>query len=96
MRRCCFWWGNRGLALQQRIPFIGVSNIMVTQAQIAEKLGISRQLVTFALAGYPQVSKASRQRILAAALEMGYRPNPHARAMLRKKTGIIALCIHRP
>jgi DNA-binding LacI/PurR family transcriptional regulator len=66
---------------------------MVTQEQIARKLGISRQLVTFALAGYPQVSKASRQRILAAAKEMGYRPNPHARALQRKRTGIIALWI---
>jgi DNA-binding LacI/PurR family transcriptional regulator len=66
---------------------------MVTQAQIAKKLGISRQLVTFALAGYPQVSKESRERITAAALEMGYRPNPHARALRRNKTGIIALWI---
>jgi LacI family transcriptional regulator len=66
---------------------------MVTQAQIAEKLGISRQLVTFALAGYPQVGKASRERILAAALEMGYRPNPHARALKRQRTGIVALWI---
>lgn len=66
---------------------------MVTQAQIAEKLGISRQLVTFALAGYPQVAKESRERIQAAALEMGYRPNPHARALKRQKTGIIALWI---
>lgn len=66
---------------------------MVTQAQIAKKLGISRQLVTFALAGYPQVAKESRIRILATALEMGYRPNPHARALRRKKTGIIALWI---
>ncbi len=66
---------------------------MVTQAQIASKLGVSRQLVTFALAGYPQVSQESRERILAAALEMGYRPNPHARALRMKKTGIIALWI---
>jgi LacI family transcriptional regulator len=66
---------------------------MVTQEQIARKLGISRQLVTFALAGYPQVAKASRQRILAAAKEMGYRPNPHARALQRKRIGIIALWI---
>ena len=66
---------------------------MVTQAHIASKLGVSRQLVTFALAGYPQVSKESRERILAAALEMGYRPNPHARALRLKKTGIIALWI---
>lgn len=66
---------------------------MVTQAQIAHKLGVSRQLVTFALSGYPHVAKESRERILAAALEMGYRPNPHARALRRKKTGIIALWI---
>ena len=66
---------------------------MVTQAQIAKKLGVSRQLVTFALSGHPHVAKESRERILAAALEMGYRPNPHARALRKKRTGIIALWI---
>jgi LacI family transcriptional regulator len=66
---------------------------MVTQEQIARKLGISRQLVTFALAGYPQVSDTSRRRILAAAQAMGYRPNPHARALKRGRTGILALWI---
>lgn len=66
---------------------------MVTQAQIAKKLGISRQLVTFALANYPNVAQESRDRILAAAAEMGYRPNPHARALRLKRTGIIALWI---
>jgi len=66
---------------------------MVTQEQIARKLGISRQLVTFALAGYPQVSEVSRKRILAAAQKMGYRPNPHARALKRGRTGIIGLWI---
>lgn len=66
---------------------------MVTQEQIAKKLGISRQLVTFALAGYPQVGVASRKRILAAAEKMGYRPNPHARALKNARTGIIALWI---
>ena len=66
---------------------------MVTQEQIARKLGVSRQLVAFALAGYPQVAQASRLRILAAAQEMGYRPNPHARALRRQRTGIIALFI---
>lgn len=66
---------------------------MVTQAQIARKLGVSRQLVTFALADYPQVSKQSKERIRAAALEMGYQPNPHAKALKSQKTGIIALWI---
>ena len=66
---------------------------MVTQAQIAKRLGVSRQLVTFALAGYPNVAKESRERILAVAQEMGYRPNPHARALRKKSTGIMALWI---
>jgi len=64
---------------------------VITQEQIARKLGVSRQLVTFALAGYPQVSEASRKRILATAAEMGYRANPHARALKRGRTGIVAL-----
>jgi|SRR6267154_393588 len=66
---------------------------MVTQEQIARKLGVSRQLVTFALAGYPQISKESRKRILAAAREMGYRPNPYARALKNGRSGIIGLWI---
>jgi LacI family transcriptional regulator len=66
---------------------------MVTQEQIAQRLGISRQLVTLALAGYPQVAEVSRKRILAAAQQMGYRPNPHARALKRSRTGILAVWV---
>jgi len=66
---------------------------MVTQEQIARKLGVSRQLVTFALSNYPQISKKSRERILAAAREMGYRPNPYARALRKGRSGIIGLWI---
>ena len=75
------------------MPFCANLRTMVTQAQIAEKLGISRQLVTLALAGYPQVASATRERIKKAARDMGYRPNPHARALRQKRTGIIALWI---
>ncbi|MDB6065234.1 MAG: transcriptional regulator, LacI family [Pedosphaera sp.] len=66
---------------------------MVTQEQIAHELGVSRQLVTFALAGQGQVSAKSRERILAAAERMGYRPNPYARALRRSSTGIVSLWI---
>jgi DNA-binding LacI/PurR family transcriptional regulator len=64
---------------------------MITQEQIAKKLGISRQLVTLALTGNPNVSESSRQRISAAAKKMGYAPNPFARALKRGRTGIVAL-----
>lgn len=66
---------------------------MVTQAQIAKKLGVSRQLVTFALSGYPQISQESRERILAAAREMGYKPNFYARALKKGRSGIVGLWI---
>lgn len=66
---------------------------MITQEQIARKLGISRQLVSFALSGYPHVAETSRQRILTTAREMGYRPNPHARALKNGRTGIVALWV---
>jgi LacI family transcriptional regulator len=66
---------------------------MVTQEQIARELGVSRQLVTFALAGQGQVSPKSRERILAAAERMGYRPNPFARALKQSSTGILSLWI---
>lgn len=64
---------------------------MITQEQIARKLGISRQLVTLALTGNPNVSESSRKRISAAAKKMGYAPNPFARALKRGRTGIVAL-----
>lgn len=66
---------------------------MVTQAEIARKLGVSRQLVTFALSGYPQISEESRKRILAAAREMGYQPNLYARALKKRRSSIIGLWI---
>lgn len=69
------------------------NKIMVTQAQIAKKLGVSRQLVTFALSGHPHVAKESKELILATANEMGYRPNLYARALKQKRTGIVALWI---
>jgi LacI family transcriptional regulator len=50
-------------------------------------------LVTFALAGYPQISQESRKRILSAAREMGYTPNPHARALKKSRSGIFGLWI---
>jgi LacI family transcriptional regulator len=66
---------------------------MVTQRQIARKLGVSRQLVTFALAGHPHVSEKSRKRITAAAKKMGYRPNVFARGLKGATTGIVSLWI---
>ena len=41
--------------------------------ELAEKLGLSKATVSKALNGYSQVNAQTRQRVLNAAEEMGYR-----------------------
>ena len=40
--------------------------------ELAEKLGLSKATVSKALNGYAQVNAQTRQRVLAAAEELGY------------------------
>lgn len=47
----------------------------VTLQQIADKLGLSRAAVSFALRNQPGVSDELRARVRALAEQMGYRPN---------------------
>ncbi len=63
----------------------------VTQKEIADKLGVSRQLVTYALSGSGTVSDRKRREILEAAERMGYRRNELARAMVTGKSRILGI-----
>jgi len=47
-----------------------------TTRQIAEACGLSQAAVSFALRNSPEVSKATRARVQAAAKSMGWKPNP--------------------
>ena len=75
----------------------------VTQEQIAKRLRVSRQLVSFALNGAPGVSPRMRDRILRVAGQLGYSLNTNqaARALAarrnkrRVRTGVLALIIPR-
>ncbi len=53
----------------------------VTMRDIATKLGVSHVTVSYALRGVPRVSAALRERILAEAGKMGYRPDPMLHAL---------------
>ncbi len=64
---------------------------MPTMKDIAEHLGVSRQLVSLVLRGVPGPSTESRERVLAAARELGYRPNASARLLRRGRTRLIGM-----
>ncbi|HYG77035.1 MAG TPA: LacI family DNA-binding transcriptional regulator [Planctomycetota bacterium] len=73
----------------------------ITQKGLAEKLGISRQLVSFALNNYPGVAEETRQRVISVARELGYNAfaNQGARALIARRygrraaTGIVAILL---
>ncbi len=65
----------------------------VTIKDIAEYTGVSYATVSRTLNNLNGVNSATRERILAAAAELGYRPNIHARSLKTNKTNTIALIV---
>ncbi|MBT0570881.1 LacI family DNA-binding transcriptional regulator [Curvibacter sp. CHRR-16] len=64
---------------------------MVTIAQIAEQTGVSVATVSNVMRDRGKVGKETRERILALAKELGYRPNLNARALVQGRAQTIAL-----
>lgn len=60
-----------------------------TMRDVAERVGMSRQLVSLVLRGAPGPSAESRDRILNAAAELGYRPHTSARLLREGRTRLI-------
>ena len=57
-----------------------------TMADIAARLGVSRQLVSIALRGLPGASSTTRERVQTVAEELGYRPHLAARSLRQTKS----------
>lgn len=66
---------------------------MITQKDIAQKLGVSVRAVGFAINGTGRLSDDLRERIVEESKSLGYRPNPLARALVTGKTGLIAVWV---
>ena len=66
---------------------------MATLFDVARHVGLSVATVSRALSGQRYVGAATRQRVLAAASEIGYQPNALARALRSRRTQTVGLII---
>lgn len=65
----------------------------VTLREVAQLAGVSFKTVSNVVNGYAHVSQQTRERVLAAVDELGYRPNRSARTLRSGKTGAIGLAV---
>ncbi|MCP8938326.1 LacI family transcriptional regulator [Alsobacter sp. SYSU M60028] len=64
-----------------------------TISDVARRVGVATSTVSRALTRPGRVSDALRLRVLAAAAELGYQPNPQARSLTSGRTGCVALLV---
>lgn len=67
----------------------------LTLEQIAELSGVSRSTVSRVINDHPSVKPEVRQRVMEVITETGYHPNPAARSLASRRSGIIGLVIPR-
>lgn len=65
----------------------------VTIRDVAKQAQVSISTVSRVLNDTCPVSEDKRQRVLAAAEQLGYMPNPVARSLLKKKTGALGVVV---
>lgn len=65
----------------------------VTMQDVARRAGVSAKTVSNVVNGYPYIRPATRDKVLAAIAELGYRMNTSARSLRTGRSGIIALAL---
>lgn len=65
----------------------------VTLADVARQAGVSRAAASYVINGKPGVGQASRERVLAVAEELGFRPNRLARGLRQGHSKAIGLLL---
>ncbi|MFE2428872.1 LacI family DNA-binding transcriptional regulator [Streptomyces sp. NPDC059373] len=68
----------------------------VTIKDVAARAGVSKGAVSMAFNNKPGVSEATRDRIFAAARDLGWEPNLSARSLSNQRVDTVGLAICRP
>ena len=66
----------------------------VTSHDVARKAGVSVMTVSRAMSGEGYVAEKTREKVLAAARELGYTPNLSARMMKGSRTNVIGVLVN--
>ncbi|MDY7543993.1 MULTISPECIES: LacI family DNA-binding transcriptional regulator [unclassified Cryobacterium] len=69
------------------------SGSQITILDVARVAGVSRQTVTRALNGLPDISAATRERVIGVARQLNYRPNRAAQGLVRGRDVTIGFVV---
>src|SRR5262245_14547727 len=67
---------------------------MTTIRELARRSGVSIATVSRASNGYPDVSEATRERVLALARELDYQPTAAARTLATNRSWLVGVVLH--
>jgi LacI family transcriptional regulator len=84
---------NRGAGTTRRGRGRASGARTVTQKDIARTLGVSVMTVSKALTGHPDISEATRERVVGKAREMRYTVNVLARSLVQRRTHTVGLVV---
>jgi DNA-binding LacI/PurR family transcriptional regulator len=68
----------------------------MTIHDVAQAAGVSTTTVSNALTGSGRLASSTRKRVIATAHDLGYRANPTARSLRRRRTGAVGLYLPGP
>ncbi len=66
----------------------------VTLSDVAKRAGVSKKTASRAINNEPRIAASTRQKVLAAAEELGYAPNVWAQRLARGYSGLVGLLMH--